>query len=67
MDIIYEPSLTERSPNIDADASPKSWATQSDWVRYESLVKQLYEKYPLLTVMDKMEEEEGFNATCARN
>lgn len=58
------PADAIRAPLTAPNENHGAWATKEDWIKHQRLIGQLYEKRTLAEVMNYMESEHGFRATC---
>ena len=52
------------TPNATPAISLSAWATKEDWLQHQALIEQLYKDRTLSEVMEFMERQLGFKATC---
>ena len=52
------------APNATPASSLSAWATKRDWIQHQALIGQLYKDRTLSEVMEIMERQHGFRATC---
>ena len=53
-----------KPPNATSASILRAWATKRDWTQHQALIGQLYKDRTLSEVMNFMERQHGFKATC---